>query len=173
MPFTKEYLKEYRKKIRKLPLEELYDILSLIRDHPFKADDTPERVRIVEKRIEELENSPDIIDPVEELNEMLEDEFKKKPHLLSFILKSFGYILLIPGIILVLLQTSPYINEGVLLIGISMILFMYAALIDKRITDKSAIFHREAHPFLYWSEIALLFITGVLEIFYGIRPFLQ
>lgn len=58
MPFTKEYLKDYEEKIRKLPLEELYDILSVIRDNPFKADDTLERVNIVEKRIEELENKP-------------------------------------------------------------------------------------------------------------------
>ena len=58
MPFTKEYLKDYEEKIRKLPLEELYDILSVIRDNPFKADDTLERVKIVEKRIEELENKP-------------------------------------------------------------------------------------------------------------------
>ena len=54
MPFSQEYLKDYEAKIRQLPLQELYDILSLIRDDPFKADDSPERVKIVEKRIEEL-----------------------------------------------------------------------------------------------------------------------
>ena len=51
MAFTKEYLKDYEAKIHKLPLEELYDIISLIRDNPIKADESPERVRIVEKRI--------------------------------------------------------------------------------------------------------------------------
>ena len=50
MPFTQEYLKEYEEKIRQLPLEELYDILNLIRDDSFNADDSPERVKIVEKR---------------------------------------------------------------------------------------------------------------------------
>ncbi len=54
MSFSKEYFKDYEEKIRQLPLEELYDILSLIRDDPFKADGTPERVKIVEKRIREL-----------------------------------------------------------------------------------------------------------------------
>lgn len=102
MPFTQEYLKDYEEKIRQLPLEELHDILSLIRDNPIKADDTPERVQIVEKRIEELENSPAAIDPVEDLNEKLETEYKKKPHLLSFILKAIGYTLLFPTILALL-----------------------------------------------------------------------
>lgn len=79
MAFTKEYLKDYEAKIHKLPLEELYDIISLIRDNPIKADESPERVRIVEKRIEELENSPAAIDHVKDLNEKLETEYKKKP----------------------------------------------------------------------------------------------
>ena len=54
MPFSEEYLKDYENKIRKLPVDELYEILDTIRDHPLKADDSPERVQIVEKRIIEL-----------------------------------------------------------------------------------------------------------------------
>ena len=78
MPFSKEYLEDYEKTIRTLPLEDLYDIISMIRDHPFNADDTPERVRIVEKRIIELENEPVKQTPAEELNEKLEEQYQNK-----------------------------------------------------------------------------------------------
>ena len=49
MPFSQEYLKDYEAKIRKLPLEELYEVLDII-----QKDSTNERINIVEKRIEEL-----------------------------------------------------------------------------------------------------------------------
>ena len=176
MPFTQEYLKDYEAKIRKLPLEELYDILSLIRDNPIKADESPERVRIVEKRIEELENSPAAIDHVEVLNEKLETEYKKKPHLLSFVLKTIGYTLLF----FTILALNPKIESqeagikvAFLLFGIAMILFMYAGLIDKRITIKTDRIHKEAYPILYWINIVLFFIIGVAGIFLGIRPIFQ
>ena len=173
MPFTQEYLKDYEEKIRQLPLEELYDIISLIRDDPIKADDTQERVRIVEKRIEELENSPAAVDPVEELNEKLETEYQKKPHLLSFILKAVAFILLIIGIINFLLANDTSINKSALVTGIATILIMYAELLDKRVSGRGGNYHKEAHPFIYWSEIAFLFIAGVAGIFYGVQPFLQ
>ena len=44
------YLKAYEEHIRKLPLDELYDILDIIR-----KDSSPERIQIVEARIQELE----------------------------------------------------------------------------------------------------------------------
>lgn len=85
MKFTQEYLKNYEEKIRKLPLEELYDILDLIRDDPFKADDSPERVKIVEKRIKELDSNvineqervPIGLIPSKILNDKMEQEFQK------------------------------------------------------------------------------------------------
>lgn len=49
-PFTEEYLKNYEAQIRKLPLDELYEVMSII-----KKDSTPERQNIVKARIEELE----------------------------------------------------------------------------------------------------------------------
>lgn len=85
MKFTQEYLKNYEEKIQKLPLEELYDILDLIRDDPFKADDSPERVKIVEKRIKELDSNvineqervPIGLIPSKILNDKMEQEFQK------------------------------------------------------------------------------------------------
>ena len=52
MPFTQEELKDYEKKIRQLPLEELYEILEVLQKDP-----TSERIDIVQKRIAELGGS--------------------------------------------------------------------------------------------------------------------
>lgn len=49
--FTEEYLKDYKEQIRKLPFDELYEVLDIIR-----KDDSPERQNIVKTRIAELEN---------------------------------------------------------------------------------------------------------------------
>lgn len=46
-----EYLKEYEACIRKLPLDELYEILDII-----KKDPSPERIQIVAARIRELDD---------------------------------------------------------------------------------------------------------------------
>ncbi len=44
------YLKDYESQIRKFPLDELYEVLDII-----KKDKTPERIDIVNKRIRELD----------------------------------------------------------------------------------------------------------------------
>lgn len=48
----KEYLKAYEEQIRTLPLDELYEVLDII-----KRDPSRERIDIVEKRIQELEGT--------------------------------------------------------------------------------------------------------------------
>ena len=48
----KEYLKAYEEQIQTLPLDELYDVIDII-----KRDPSRERIDIVEKRIQELENN--------------------------------------------------------------------------------------------------------------------
>ena len=55
--FTEEYLKDYKEQIRKLPLDELYEVLDIIR-----KDDSPERQNIVKARIAEIEGEEDEID---------------------------------------------------------------------------------------------------------------
>ena len=49
-PFTEEFLKSYKEQIRKLPLDELYEVMNII-----KKDSSPERINIVNARIRELE----------------------------------------------------------------------------------------------------------------------
>lgn len=48
--FTEEFLKSYEEQIRKLPLDELYEVMDII-----KKDSSPERINIVKARIRELE----------------------------------------------------------------------------------------------------------------------
>lgn len=55
--FTENYLKDYKEQIRKLPLDELYEVLDIIR-----KDDSPERQDIVKARIKEIESEDDEID---------------------------------------------------------------------------------------------------------------
>lgn len=52
--FTEDYLKDYKEQIRKLPLDELYEVLDIIR-----KDDSPERQDIVKARIAEIEDEED------------------------------------------------------------------------------------------------------------------
>jgi hypothetical protein len=49
--FTEEYLKDYKEQIRKLPLDELYEVLDII-----SKDDSLERQDIVKARIAEIED---------------------------------------------------------------------------------------------------------------------
>ena len=55
--FTEDYLKDYEEQIRKLPLDELYEVLDII-----EKDDSPERQNIVKARIAEIEGEEDEID---------------------------------------------------------------------------------------------------------------
>ena len=52
--FSEDYLKDYKEQIRKLPLDELYEVLDIIR-----KDDSPERQDIVKARIAEIEDESD------------------------------------------------------------------------------------------------------------------
>ena len=97
MPFSEEYLKDYENKIQKLPVDELYEILDTIRDHPLKADDSPERVQIVEKRIIELTGDKDSILPREEFNKKVEQEYIETTNPLAVGLEIFGVVLMLIG----------------------------------------------------------------------------
>ena len=172
MPFTQEYLKDYEEKIRKLPLEELYDILNLIRDDPFKADDSPERVKIVEKRIRELDSNyineqdktPISLIPTEELNNRLEVEFKKKPHTKSAVIQVIGLISAVLGFLLIPAKNENGLSLGMPFISIGLFCFAYAGLIDKRTSIRGGVIHKAAHPVTFWCVIIMEIIGALLGI---------
>lgn len=73
--FSEDYLKDYKEQIRKLPLDELYEVLDIIR-----KDDSPERQDIVKARIEELENKEEIesyFAPSATFSEQFQDETER------------------------------------------------------------------------------------------------
>ncbi|MBR6448740.1 MAG: hypothetical protein IKS96_02130 [Fibrobacter sp.] len=70
----KEYLKAYEEQIQTLPLDELYDVIDII-----KRDPSRERIDIVEKRIQELENNIYIKNKKEKLQIENEDEEIDEP----------------------------------------------------------------------------------------------
>ncbi len=172
MSFTQEYLRDYEEKIRQLPLEELYDILSLIRDDPFKADDTPERVKIVENRIRELDSNyineqdktPIGLIPTEELNNRLEEEFQKKPHTKSTVIRGIGYISIVPGFLLLPATNENGLSLGMTFMSITLFCFAYASLIDKRVHVRGEIIHQTAHPITFWCIIIMEIIGALLGI---------
>ncbi len=173
MSFSKEYLKDYEEKIRQLPLEELYDILSLIRDDPFKADDSPERVKIVENRIRELDSNyineqdktPISLIPTEELNNRLEEEFQKKPHTKSTVIRCIGFISIVSGFLLLPAKNENGLSLGMPFISITLFCFAYAGLIDKRIPLQYGSFaHKAAHPVTFWCFIIMEIIGALLGI---------
>lgn len=167
MPFSQEYLKDYEQQIRQLPLDELYDILGQIRNHPLHADNSPERVQIVEKRIQELNDNPDSLLTSVELNDKLESEFKKTAHPKSFFLRLFGCILLFLTFAPYTRNGDPCINFRFLQAGVSLFLLTASYLIDKRANIRGGAIHKEALPFIYWCYITLLFATGVFCFFSG------
>lgn len=70
----KNYLKAYEEQIQTLPLDELYDVIDII-----KRDPSRERIDIVEKRIQELENNIYIKNKKEKLQIENEDEEIDEP----------------------------------------------------------------------------------------------
>ncbi|WP_173467715.1 hypothetical protein [Fibrobacter succinogenes] len=172
MPFSKEYLKDYEEKIRQLPQEELYDILCLIRDDPFKADDSPERVKIVENRIRELDSNyineqdktPISLIPTEELNNRLEEEFQKKPHTKSTVIRCIGFISIVSGFLLLPAKNENGLSLGMPFISITLFCFAYAGLIDKRTSIRGGVIHKAAHPIAFWCIIITEIILALLGI---------
>jgi hypothetical protein len=73
--FTEDYLKDYEEQIRKLPLDELYEVLDII-----EKDDSPERQNIVKTRIAEIEGEEDEIDETNTKHNFAQFEtFPKQP----------------------------------------------------------------------------------------------
>ncbi len=171
MPFSKEYLEDYEKKIRTLPLEDLYDIIGLIRDHPFKADDAPERVKIVEKRIVELENEPVKQDPAEELNKKLEEKYKKNSSIKGFLLNAAGIILPFFSLWLLLIKRengNSHLSLPLFLLGVTLFCNGFSSLIDKRTSGRGWYAHKDAYPKTYWSSVLSQFAGGIIAIIFGI-----
>ena len=133
MAFSKEYLKDYERKIRELPVEELYDILSQIRDHGFQADDSPERIRIIEKRIIELTGDKNTILPIKQYNAKIEEKYLNKTTPGSFVIKLIGIILIIVGFNYTDNPSNQYTSFNFITSGLGFLTFVIGRTIDDQL----------------------------------------
>jgi hypothetical protein len=175
MTFSEEYLKDYENKIRKHPVEELYEILDMIRDNPFKADNSPERIQIIEKRILELTGDKDCILPREEYNKKIEQEYFEKTNPLVVGLEVFGVLLiLISGAN----ARNPHLAEAssnllsLLLCGLGFLTIGLCVLFDGKIkiylVGWAAICTKKEHPKIFWSIAGFFCLLGDYLLTYGI-----
>ena len=178
MAFSEEYLKDYENKIRKLPVEELYEILDVIRDHPFKADDSPERIRIIEKRIIELTGDKDCILPREEYNKRIEQEYFEKTNPLVVGLEVLGALLILIGGIsprnshLAETSSNPL---SIILCGLGFLIIGLCVLFDGKLkiylVGWASIWTKKEDPKIFWSIVGFLCTLGISLLVYSI-PYL-
>ena len=168
MAFSEEYLKDYENKIRKLPVEELYEILDMIRDHPFKADDSPERIRIIEKRIIELTGDKDCILPREEYNKKIEQEYLEKTNPLVVGLEVLGALL----ILIAEASSNPL---SLLLCALGFLIIGLCVLFDGKLkiylVGWASICTKKEHPKIFWSLAGFFCLLGISLLVYSI-PYL-
>ena len=95
MSFSKKELIAYEKIIRALPLDDLYDIVDVVR-----KDASNERLKIVEARIEELEKIPPTIPAAEDLNKELEDKLNENTPLGYSFLSILGVVISLAALLM-------------------------------------------------------------------------
>ena len=95
MSFSKKELIAYEKIIRALPLDDLYDIVDVVR-----KDASNERLKIVEARIEELEKIPPTIPAAEDLNKKLEDKLNENTPLGYSFLSILGVVISLAALLM-------------------------------------------------------------------------
>ena len=175
MAFSKEYLKDYERKIRELPVEELYDILSQIRDHAFQADDSPERIRIVEKRIIELTGDKNAILPIEQYSQDLNEKYRRRATPGSIVFKVIGITLIFAGFCFFDNQTKQYTSFNFIISGLGFLTFVIGCTIDGQIRlclkEFTVIRTRKDHPKEFKRITGILDIIGYGLIIYGLFAF--
>ena len=175
MAFSEEYLKDYKRKIDLLTEEELYEILQLIRDHPFKADNSPERIKIVEKRIIELTGDKDSILPRVKYNRKIEEAYSKKTTPAAKCLKITGFILLIisgTANVVCISVHNDFTPSRIILCGLGCLLWAIGDLLDGQtklhLGGWSVVWTKDDYPKHFWIITGIFLFIGLSLIFYGI-----
>lgn len=175
MAFSKEYLKDYERKIRELPVEELYDILSQIRDHAFQADDSPERIRIVEKRIIELTGDKNAILPLPQYTQSLNEKYQNRMTPGSIVFKVIGITLIFAGFCFIDNHLKQYTSFNFIISGLGFLTFVIGCTFDGQIRlclkEFTVIRTRQDHPKEFKRITGILDIIGFGLIIYGLFAF--
>ena len=120
MSFSKKELIAYEKIIRALPLDDLYDIVDVVR-----KDASNERLKIVEARIEELEKIPPTIPAAEDLNKELEDKLNENTPLGYSFLSILGVVMSLAALLMFKDGDKPLVFR---LLSLGLFCFFYKAL---------------------------------------------
>ena len=175
MAFSKEYLKDYERKIRELPVEELYDILSQIRDHAFQADDSPERIRIVEKRIIELTGDKNAILPLPQYTQSLNEKYQNRMTPGSIVFKVIGITLIFAGFCFIDNHLKQFTSFNFIISGLGFLTFVIGSTFDGQIRlclkEFTVIRTRKDHPKEFKRITGILDIIGFGLIIYGLFVF--
>jgi hypothetical protein len=175
MAFSREYLKDYESKIRELPVEELYDILSQIRDHAFQADDSPERIRIVEKRIIELTGDKNAILPMPQYSRKLNEKIFSRMTIGSFLFKIGAFVLFLVGIGFVDHTTNQYTSFNFIICGLGFLAYVLGCQIDGQISmhlrELTIARTKEDNPREFKIITTILDLIGFGLIIYGLWAF--
>lgn len=169
-PFSKAYLREYKKKIRQLPLEELYDILEQIEWHPINKDRTPERVNIVKKRIHDLEWMRNETEKRDRHAEV-EKRFKERQNTYVILLDAITYACIFATLIY---TTADHfdIHKMSLFLGSGLFAEAASATISGGITIKGGTIYKEENPYLFKILVILFLVAGPCFLVYGISGIL-
>lgn len=153
VPFTKAYLKGYEKKIRRLSLEELYDILGTIEMDPFRKDKTPERINIVKKRIRQLENFVQTYEKEKTFETKIKEEYQKRRTPLVILMEYAAWIFAFAGLLKISngkKSTEPTdFRSEALLIGAFLFLEACVGLKTRAVTVKGGRIYEAKNPFYY------------------------
>lgn len=167
-PFTKAYLKDYERKIRKLPLVELYDILDQIEDHPFNKAPSPERINIVKKRIRELE--PEALKKEEEkeaFHAKVVEEYEKNRGVCSILLDIITWVCFFIALIYKVSENSN-IHTMSLFAGSGLFAATGSAMLVKMAVVKGSRIYKAENPFLFKIIVAMYLFFAIGFMVYGI-----
>ena len=112
----------------------------------------------------EQNKEPISLIPTEELNNKLEEEFKKKPHPKSAFIEIIGFISALFGFLSIPARNENGLSFGTPFMFISLCCFACVGLIDKRVTVRAGAIHKTAHPVAFWCMITMEIIGALLAL---------
>ena len=155
MKLSKDRLKEFEKEIHSLSNDELDKYR-----HHYSMENDVERIFVIEKRIDELIDEIFKDGPAEELNKLLEHEFRMKKHPKAFVAKCACFFLLVIAFVSYLKENNLSELIRSFSIGCSAILYGIISITEKRFRFFADLYHKKAYPIKYWVNVCLMFVLG-------------
>ena len=153
MSFSKKELIAYEKLIRALLLDDLYDIVDVVR-----KDASNERLKIVEARIEELEKIPPTIPAAEDLNKELEDKLNENTPLGYSFLSILGVVISLAALLMFKDGDKPLVFR---LLSLGLFCFFLQGIIYGCTPVRGGNLHKKAYPKVFIITEAFYLLLGL------------